>query len=341
MEESAVDRAALEGALGATVIENFLLPLEYPVEVGAEQTSPGDAAGTLPWHLADANVQAARSRGLQGQGTLVGVVDTGIDVNHPEFAGKKIHFAEFDASGRLLSRTPRDAGNHGTHVCGIIAGANSGVAPKAELAVAAVLTIPGPRGLSGWFAQILGGINWLLTEPFDGTDVEPGVDVFNASLGGVGYSDYYYNALANARLTTGTVLVAAIGNSGPGQNNHGSPGNYDIVVGVGAIDAAHNVASFSDWGSVSQHGALRKPDLCAPGVAVVSCVPGGGYAPMNGTSMASPVVAGALALLLQQNPPLLLNANALIARLFSLTAPLSGSANQMRSGRGRLDLTGI
>jgi serine protease AprX len=341
MDDSAVDRTALEGALGATVIENFLVPLEYPVEMGTEQAWAGEAAGALPWHLEDINVQAARDRGLDGRGILAGVVDTGIDVDHPEFADKKIHFAEFDAGGRLLSRTPRDAGTHGTHVCGLIAGATAGVAPKAELAVAAVLTIPGPRGLSGWFAQILGGMNWLLTEPFDGAGVEPGVDLLNASLGGVGYSPFYYNALANARLTTGTVLAAAIGNSGPAQNNHGSPGNYDIVVGVGALDRGRNVASFSDWGAVPQHGPLRKPDLSAPGVAVISSVPGGGYAPMNGTSMASPVTAGALALLLQQDPALSLNANGLIARLFALTSQLSGQVNQMRGGRGRLDLTAV
>jgi subtilisin family serine protease len=337
MPEEMVDRAVLEGAMGATVIENFFIPLEEPVPVAGAAV-----AGTLAkdWHLKDINVAAAAAQGFQGKGMLAGVLDTGIDAQgHPEFAGKTIYFAEFDATGRMISNQIRDAGSHGTHVCGIIAGKTAGVAPQADLAVAAVLTIAGPRGLGGYFAQILGGMNWLITYPFTGDPSDPGVDVMNASLGGVGYNAYYYPTLANARLATGTVLVAAIGNGGPAMNQHGSPGNYDIVVGVGAIDPNRDVANFSDWGVVAQHGGLRKPDLCAPGAPVWSSLPGRRYGPMSGTSMASPVVTGALALLLQKTPAFSLNATGLVNRLSQLVTPLSGASNIQRGGSGRLDLS--
>lgn len=332
MPEEMVDRAVLEGAMGATVVDNFFVPLAEPVSASAPLAKD--------WHLKDINVAAAAGQGFRGGGILVGVLDTGIAAQgHPEFAGKNISFAEFDATGRLISNTVRDAGTHGTHVCGIVAGRTAGVSPEADLAVAAVLTVPGPRGLGGYFAQILGGMNWLLTNPFKGDPDDPGVDVMNASLGGVGYNPYYYSTLANARLITGTVLVAAIGNSGPTMNQHGSPGNYDIVVGVGATDTNHDVAPFSDSGVVPQHGGLRKPDLCAPGHPVWSSLPGGGYGGMSGTSMASPVVTGALALLIQKTPAYSLNATGLINRLRQLVAPLSGSSNIMRGGLGRLDLS--
>lgn len=337
MPEEMVDRAVIEGVMGATVIENFFIPLEAPVpRIGPRRS--GRVA--RDWHLKDINVAAAAAQGFKGNGRLIGVLDTGVDArNHPEFAGKTIHFAEFDATGRLISNTMRDAGTHGTHVCGIIAGKTGGVAPLADLAVAAVLTIPGPRGLGGYFAQILGGMNWLLTHPFTGDRNDVGVDVMNASLGGGGYNSYYYSTLASARLITGTVLSAAIGNAGPAMNQHGSPGNYDIVVGVGAIDPKQDVASFSDWGVVPQHAGVRKPDLCAPGHPIWSSLPGRKYGSMSGTSMAAPVVTGALALLLEKTPSFSLNAAGLINRLRQLVTPLSGSDNIQRSGLGRLNLS--
>ena len=337
--EDMVDRAAVEGSLGATVIENFFVPLEGPIPKAAGTNNAGIKKD---WHLTNMNVAAARTKGITGKNILVGVLDTGIDAKgHPEFAGKKIHFAEFGMTGQLISTKMRDAGTHGTHVSGIIAGKKAGVAPQADLAVAAVLTIPGPNGLGGYFAQILGGLNWLLTFPFTGDPNNPGVDVLNASLGGGGYNTYYYQTLANARLVTGTVMAAAIGNAGPLMNKHGSPGNYDIVVGVGASDPQQGVASFSDWGTVSQHSGLAKPDLCAPGHPIYSSLPKGKYGWMSGTSMASPAVAGALCLLLEQTPSFSLNAPALVSRLYQLVTPFTPALNPNRGGRGRLDLTAI
>ena len=248
-------------------------------------------------------------------------------------------FTEFDQNGKPLSNPAHDAGQHGTHVCGLISGQNAGIAPKSNLAVAAVLTTSTTTGFSGSLVQITAGLNWLLTNPFRN---DLGVDVLNASLGGRGYNPYLCQILANARNSPGTGLVAAIGNSGLlGINNHGSPGNYDIMLGIGAVDNTDNVAPFSDWGTVPQSSGVSKPDLSAPGVAIVSSVPGGGYLSMSGTSMAAPIVAGAAALLIQQNPALSFNVPGLFGRVLSFLRPFSIPANQGRGGAGVLDLTNI
>jgi len=336
VDRRTMDVTAMAATTGAQVLENVLIPLEQPVRRGAPAAAlPTEAAAR--WHLKSINVDAARKRKLTGKGVRIGIVDTGIQADHPEFAGRDVKFARFDMNGNTVSTTPHDVGEHGTHVSGIAAGKNVGVAPEADLAVAAVLTYRTANGqLAGYLTQIAKGINWLITELFDGPDEEAGVDVINASLGGTGYTDYYYTALAAARLNAGTVMAAAIGNAGPAANQHGSPGNYDIVEGVGAIDSANNVALFSDWGTVTQHPGITKPDLSAPGVDVWSSLPGSRYGKMSGTSMASPVVAGSLALLLQETPAFMMDAAGLLAKLQAMARPLKGAANQRRGGRGRL-----
>ena len=336
VDEADIDRVALAQHMGATVLDDVDVPLIAPTPI--VKTS---AAMPNFWHQRHIALPAAQAKGLTGADVLVGVLDTGIDTAHGEFLGKTVYFEEFDRSGSPISGgVARDAGSHGTHVCGLVAGVNAGVAPSASLAVAAVLTIAGPTGMGGGLVQIASGLNWLLTHSFRGPNNDPGVDVLNASLGASGYNAYLYSPLSAARISPGTLLIAAIGNDGRfGVNHHGSPGNYDIVVGVGAHDPSNVVAPFSDWGTVPQHSGLAKPDLCAPGVDVWSSVPGGAYAALSGTSMASPIACGAAALCLQQNPAHALNVPALQARLLGLVAPLPGQA--ARGGAGRLDLTSI
>jgi subtilisin family serine protease len=337
MDEELVDRHAAERGWGATIFENFVIPLVTPSSwIGQRMTMP--SASVDAWHLSDINVAAARSKGLTGSGVLVGVLDTGVDAAHPELGGRVRAFQEFDMNGVEVTSNAHDPGDHGTHVCGLIAGSSCGVAPDAELAVASVLTEETPDGYAGYLVQIAAGLDWLLTSNFRGTG-DPGVDLLSASLGGTGYDDYLYQPLADARLTTGTLMIAAIGNAGRrGANHHGSPANYDLCVGVGASDRNGTVARFSDWGTVSQHKSISKPDICAPGAGVWSSVPGGEYEAMDGTSMATPIVAGAAALLLQQNAALGASADGLRNALLNLsTTPPRGS----RAGRGRLDLTNI
>ncbi len=327
-----LDLAAMRDQ-GGQVFENIQIPVVVPV---AEADAGSLEVGQSFWHLDKIDVAAARAKGLDGSGVRIGVLDTGVDANHDEFTGKNLHFMEFEDTGLPISNVARDAGSHGTHVSGIAAGRTAGVAPGSHLAVAAVLTIPTPNGLSGSLAQILAGLNWLVETDFG--DDAPLV-LTNASLGLGGYNDFAYPTLDTARTVPGVQLIAAIGNDGrKGIDRHGSPGNYDIVMGIGATDQHDSVADFSDWGNVAQHGGLAKPDLCAPGVEIMSSIPGGNFGEKSGTSMASPVVAGAAALLIQQDDTLADDMDALVQRLIALTTNIGQNA---RAGAGRLDLAGI
>ena len=104
----------------ADVIENVEIELIAPVEASTEDEGL--------WHLDNIRIEEARKKGLSGSGVRIGILDTGIDASHQEFAGKDISFAEFDSAGFPVSKEPRDAGNHGTHVAGIAAGKTCGVA---------------------------------------------------------------------------------------------------------------------------------------------------------------------------------------------------------------------
>ncbi|MGI4796711.1 MAG: S8 family peptidase, partial [Janthinobacterium lividum] len=288
-------------ATGATVIENVTVYGGQP-DAKTADTRDIPADGDL-WHLERIGARGLHDDGIDGEGVLVGVIDTGVDADHPDLAGRIAHYAAFDPGGRFMASLRKDYGDHGTHVCGTIAGKVCGVAPGAKLAVAAALTTIDANGQStGTLAQVLAAANWLIQTDFG----EQNVTILNMSLGIRGYDDFAYDVVSNARSVQGILVVAAIGNNGRGgAGGHGSPGNYDIVLGVGATDRNDNVAAFSDHGLVGRHSGLSKPDLCAPGVGITSAAPGGAYKAMDGTSMAAPAVSGACALLAQRDPSLL------------------------------------
>jgi len=239
--------------------------------------------------------------GARGAGVTVAVLDTGVDPSHPDLAEKVSAFAEFDSGGRLTGADAHDPVGHGTHVCGTIAGGNAsgqwiGVAPDARLAVAKVLDDGG-----GTDAAILAGLTWA---------IEQGVDVINLSVSGLVLEPEapptYTVALLRA-LRHGIPVVVSIGNEG--SQTTGLPGNDLYALSVGGIDHLDQAAGFSGGRTqiIEESDFIdeqflpmpySKPELCAPGVAIVSSVPGGAWAPLNGTSTASPHVAGVAALLL-------------------------------------------
>ncbi len=324
---------ALEEA-GALVLDNERVLVDDPKKV--------DVVGSVsssPSHLDAIGISWARERGLTGKGVMIGILDTGIDMRHPEFAGKTVHFASFKAGGQRGPSRPRDYGNHGTHVAALAAGRSVGVAPDSDLAVAAVLTERRDDGsMIGYRTQILQGLNWLAGV----SDLPRSVDVLNASLGSSTNPLPYHGAVF-ARRTAGLLTVASIGNSGAqGMGNHTTPGKLDCALAVGAIDDAGQVADFSDWGQCfadPDPSAEFKPDIMAPGVEVESAVPRGRYARKSGTSMASPLVSGACALLIEQNEDLRGDPARLMEALFEHCAPLPKQPigyDMRRGGRGRL-----
>jgi len=331
MDEEHIHEEYLMSELGAKVHDNVLISSVAPVKAASvETTEAPEAESQLPdfWHKDKLEVSKTD---LTGKGINVGVLDSGIYAKHQEFEGKNIVFAHFDKDGKYVDDNAKDYGTHGTHVCGLLAGKNAGIAPDAQLTVAAVLTEN--YGTAGYLGQILGGLNWLL-----GSD--NAVHLINASVeSSSGFNDYLYSTLETAQTNPGTLMIAAIGNNGSqGENSDNSPGNYNLTIGVGALDQDDNVASFSSWGTVSEMGGIKKPDLSAPGVYLYSSlpgVPGNRYWKQSGTSMASPVACGVAALLIEQNPDLLHNPDQLKSDLIERVVPISDTT---RGGVGRVNI---
>jgi len=209
----------------------------------------------------------------------------------PALAGAVAHFAEFDVMGRAVepSPKPRDSDEHGTHTAGTIAGRpvggrHVGVAPGARLASAMV--IEGGDAI----ARVLGGMDWALGL---------GARVLSLSLG---FRGWWPDFLAVTRVLRqkGVLPVFAVGNEYAGSSR--SPGNYPEALSVGACGEDDRVADFSSSQRFDRKKDPVVPDLVAPGVGIVSAKPGGGYQAMDGTSMATPHVAGLAALLLEAEP---------------------------------------
>jgi len=198
------------------------------------------------------------------------VVDTGIDLTHPDLSVK--------GGINIINprKSPADDNGHGTHVAGIIAALDNdfgvvGVAPEASLYAVKVLN----RSGIGWTSDIMAGVDWCITE---------GMDVVNMSLGGGSYISDFQD-LCDKAAEAGIAIVAAAGNEGGAVSY---PAAYANVIGVSATDSSDAFASFSNFGI--------GVDIAAPGVGIYSTYKGGGYTTLSGTSMAAPHVAGTLAL---------------------------------------------
>ncbi|AZR72923.1 hypothetical protein BBF96_05670 [Anoxybacter fermentans] len=241
----------------------------------------------------------AWAAGYTGKGVTVAVIDTGIDPNHPALAGRIVGW--YDAVNG--QPTPYDDHGHGTHCAGIVGSNDSfyrGVAPEVSFFGVKVLDSSG----SGTTSDIIAGIDWA---------VQNGADVISMSLGGRAYTDPDSDPLCLAvrnAWNSGVVVVVAAGNSGPAPRSIETPGIEPSIITVAAANdndtidwTDDSIASFSSRGP-TKYGDL-KPDVAAPGVYIISCEANtGGWVSKSGTSMATPHVAGAAALMLQANPNL-------------------------------------
>lgn len=202
----------------------------------------------------------------KGEGVRVFVLDTGIDANHPDLKPQVGALKDFTGS----QYGPSDHQGHGTHCAGVV----SQVAPKCTIGAGKVLDDRGSGGVD----DIADGIDWAVSQ---------GSDVISMSLGGPTSDNYIPSALRRA-VEAGVIVVVAAGNDGPREGTIDYPGAYGDSLAVAAVDSNLTVASFSSRGA--------SVFIAAPGVNVRSTYPGGQYATMSGTSMATPHVAGLAAL---------------------------------------------
>lgn len=268
-----------------------VVSLHTESEIAAGQ-GPAWHEKTWTWGL-----QAIRANmsHMTGKGVKIAVLDTGVDTDHPDLAGRIAATMSF-----VPGESVEDGNGHGTHCIGTAAGpANPkegpryGVAPEAQVLAAKVLSNMG----SGSDGQILAGIAWAISQ---------GAKVISMSLGarvrpGELFPQTYEN-LAKRALRLGAVIVAAAGNDSmrPGSIVPVSrPANCPSILAVASLDKALNPSFFSNGGINDQGGEIN---IAAPGRDVRSAAPGGGYQGLSGTSMATPHVAGVIALLAQANP---------------------------------------
>lgn len=245
--------------------------------------------------------------GYDGEGVTIAVLDTGVDKTHDDLKTQVVGEKNFSASPDAVDRV-----GHGTHVASIAAGTGAksggtykGVAPGAKVLSGKVLDDEG----IGDDSAVLAGMEWAAAE---------GADVVNLSLGGPDSPGVDPLEAAVDRLTAekGILFAVAAGNDGEfGDSSLGSPGTADAALTVGAVDKDDKLAPFSSIGPRVGDGAI-KPDVTAPGVAITAAAapgseidtrpgtphPAPGYLQIDGTSMATPHVAGAAAILKQRHP---------------------------------------
>lgn len=249
----------------------------------------------------------AHKRGIYGKGVGVAVVDTGI-APHPDFIYRKNRIVAFCDILRGM-KEPYDDSGHGTHVAGILAGSGAassgkymGVAPECSLISIKVLNRKG----NGSVSDVLAGLAWVMENR-----KKYNIRVLNISVGTTVDKEYDENSDlvkgVNELWDAGIVVVAAAGNNGPLPQSIGSPGNSRKVITVGASDDdvlveldGEKIKDYSSRGPTRE--CIKKPDIVVPGSNIVSCSHKGGYIVKSGTSMATPVVSGAVALLLSHYP---------------------------------------
>ncbi|MFJ4923816.1 S8 family serine peptidase [Streptomyces sp. NPDC088725] len=296
----------------------------------------GKVSADLDRSTGQINAPAAWDAGYQGKGVKVAVLDTGVDQTHPDLAGRVLETKDFSGSGNT-----NDIFGHGTHVASIVGGTGAasggtrkGVASQAELMVGKVL---GDDGY-GSQSQIIEGMEWAAAE---------GARVVNMSLGSetpTDGTDPMSAAVDELTASTGTLFVVAAGNSGEsGAQSIGTPGAADAALTVGAVDRDDSLAPFSSRGPRVGDKAV-KPDVTAPGVDIVAAKAAGTlmgepvdeyYVAASGTSMATPHVAGAAALLAQEHPDW--QAQQLKDALISTARTVPGRLPTEQGG-GRIDL---
>ena len=249
---------------------------------------------------------------LTGIGVTVGIIDTGIDANHPDLRGKVKTFRDFTNPS---NKNPKDDHGHGSHVAGTIAGGDAsgnanGVAPEAQLIIAKTFTSSG----SSVDENLLKSLQWM-ADPDENAETNDHPQIIsnsweldNSPYAELTPADEPFCVVIASLSELGVTAVFAAGNNGSTAETIKTPASCPQSVSVGATDKNDQLTDFSSRGPVRwKNQTLIKPEVTAPGKDIDSVDPGGGYRTRSGTSMATPHVAGALALMQQANFDLKLN----------------------------------
>jgi subtilisin family serine protease len=327
--------------------------LPEPAPAGVEPQVDG-----VEWGVERIKAPQVWAQGPTGAGIVVGTIDTGVQFDHPALArqyrgnlgnGTFDHNYNWHDPSSVCgspSLVPCDNNGHGTHVTGTIVGDDRlgnqiGVAPGARWIAA-----KGCEANSCSGSALLSAGQWMLAPTdLNGQNADSGKrpHIVNNSWGGGASSDPWYRSLIQAWVAAGMFPQFANGNAGPGCGTAGNPGNTPEAYAAGSFDVNNAIANNSSRGP-SAFSSIIKPNIAAPGVAIRSAWPGSGYNSISGTSMASPHVAGAIALLWQAAPQLAGDVAATRALLDQTAIDVSNTncggtaANNNVWGQGRLDV---
>ncbi|MFJ7949661.1 S8 family peptidase [Streptomyces sp. NPDC096354] len=330
---------------GAKSFWKAVKPVSKASRKGKAVTVPGTAKVTKLWY--DGKVKAsldksvpqigapeAWAQGYDGKGTKVAILNTGAGLDNADIAPRITQAKSF-----IEGEDADDGYGHGTHVASTIAGSGvnsggryKGVAPGADLLIGKVLDNKG----GGDFSDVLAGMEWA---------ADQGADVVNMSLGTTANdsTDALTEAVDSLSAFSGTLFVIAAGNYGPEEISIASPATAASALTVGAVDRGDQLAPFSSRGPRIGDAGI-KPEITAPGVGIVAARASGttlgtpvdaNYIAMNGTSMATPHVAGAAALMAQRHPDW--NGACIKAALTSHAKTVSGQT-VYEQGYGRVDV---
>ncbi len=242
--------------------------------------TPNDPSYWSQWHLPKMNLPATWDKTVGSSSIIIAVVDTGVDSDHADLTGK------FAAGYNTITNNTNwnDDQGHGTHVAGIAAGAtDNGIGTAGVCMSCRIMPIKAMSSNgSGYTSDIAEGVRWA---------ADNGAKIINLSLGSTNYSLTMIDAI-NYAYNKGALIVAAAGNDNSGAAYY--PAAYNNVLAVAATDSNNNRASFSNYGA--------HVDVSAPGVSILATTFDGGYGYKQGTSMATPNVAGVAGLIFSYNP---------------------------------------
>ncbi|MFY1704582.1 S8 family serine peptidase [Micromonospora sp. WMMA1923] len=349
------DRALLDQIAARPEVDRVAPTRSYPLVRPEPAGTDRSGVKAVEWGLS--NIRAPQvwgSFGTRGEGVVVANIDSGVEYDHPALVGSyrgnlgaggfDHAYNWFDPAGICPGTAPCDNNDHGTHTMGTMVGDDSagnqiGVAPGAKWIAA-----KGCESNSCSDASLLAAGQWVLA-PTDANGQNPRPDlrpdIVNNSWGGDGGDPWYQQTIAAWRAA-GMFPVFSAGNDGPACGSAGSPGDNANAYAVGSYTSTNAISSFSGRGDATDPAGF-KPNIAAPGSNVRSSVPGGGYAAFNGTSMAAPHVAGAVALVWSAAPALLGDVAATEALLDATAVDTDATtcggtaADNNVFGEGRLD----